>query len=56
MLFATEWKLKHNQTSKVTSKSTYLISCNNLDNEGHSTVPQVAYGCKVFIAKVVKLV
>ena len=47
MLFATEWKLNSNEL--VTSKSVCLISiCNILDNEGHSAVLQVAYGCKIF--------
>ena len=37
--------------NKVTSKSTYSISCNNLGNEVHAAVPQVAYGCKDFSTK-----
>ena len=41
--------------NNVTSKSTCLISCNNLDNEGHSAVPQVTCGCKVFISKSCKV-
>ena len=42
--------------NKVTSKSSYLISCrNNLENGGHSAVFQVAYGSKFFVLKVDKL-